>query len=47
VQRKPLDPTAFIDQLREEMRTELAAMDTALPDWPGSSPTALSSCAAP
>ena len=29
--RKPLDPTAFIDQLREEMRTELAALDTALP----------------
>jgi hypothetical protein len=29
--RKPLDPTAFIDQLREEMRTELAALDAALP----------------
>ncbi|MDQ2879697.1 MAG: hypothetical protein M3Y48_00080 [Actinomycetota bacterium] len=28
---KPLDPTAFIDQLREEMVTELAALDTALP----------------
>ncbi|ABD11734.1 transposase, TnpA family [Frankia casuarinae] len=32
--RKPLDPTAFIDQLREEMRTELAALDTALPKLP-------------
>jgi len=33
--RKPLDPTAFIAQMREEMRGELAALDTALPklDW--------------
>jgi hypothetical protein len=30
--RKPLEPTAFIDQLRDEMRTELAALDTALPN---------------
>ncbi len=29
--RKPLDPTAFIDQLREEMRTELGALDAAVP----------------
>jgi hypothetical protein len=29
--RKPLDPTAFVDQLREEMRTELAALDAAVP----------------
>lgn len=29
--RKPLDPTAFIDQLREEMRAELAALDAAVP----------------
>ncbi|MFY1621568.1 Tn3 family transposase [Micromonospora sp. WMMD735] len=29
--RKPLDPTAFIDQLRTEMRDELAALDTSLP----------------
>lgn len=29
--RKPLDPTAFIDQLRGEMRDELAALDTGLP----------------
>ncbi|MBV9444872.1 MAG: hypothetical protein JO345_03110 [Streptosporangiaceae bacterium] len=29
--RKPLDPTAFIDQLQTEMRTELAALDAALP----------------
>lgn len=29
--RKPLDPTAFIGQLREEMRTELAALDAAVP----------------
>jgi hypothetical protein len=33
--RKPLDPTAFIDQLRDELRTELAALDGQLPglDW--------------
>jgi len=29
--RKPLDPTAFIGQLREEMRSEMAAIDAALP----------------
>lgn len=29
--RKPLDPTAFIDQLCEEMRSELAALDAAAP----------------
>jgi TnpA family transposase len=29
--RKPLDPTAFIDQLRDEMRETLAALDTGLP----------------
>lgn len=29
--RKPLDSTAFIDQLRGEMRTELAALDAAVP----------------
>jgi hypothetical protein len=29
--RRPLDPTAFIDQLQTEMRTELAALDAALP----------------
>jgi Domain of unknown function (DUF4158) len=29
--RKPLDPTAFIDQLRDEMREALAALDTGLP----------------
>lgn len=35
VLRKPVDPTAFIDQLREEMRTELDALHHALPkaDW--------------
>jgi len=33
--RKPLDPTAFIDQLQTELRAELAALDEALPglDW--------------
>ncbi len=33
--RKPLDPVAFIDQLRGEMRDELAALDAAVPkaDW--------------
>ena len=33
--RKPLDPTAFIDELREEMRAELDALYQALPtcDW--------------
>lgn len=33
--RKPLDASAFIDQLREEMRTELSALDEQLPalDW--------------
>jgi TnpA family transposase len=30
--RKPRDPQAFIDQLREEMTTELTALDDALPD---------------
>jgi TnpA family transposase len=29
--RKPLDSALFIDQLRDEMRTELAALDAALP----------------
>jgi len=29
--RRPLDPTAFINQLRAEMRDELAALDTVLP----------------
>lgn len=29
--RKPLDPTAFIGQLRAEMRDALAALDTGLP----------------
>ena len=29
--RKPLDPTAFIDHLRDEMREALAALDTSLP----------------
>jgi hypothetical protein len=29
--RKPLDPTAFIGQLRDEVRSELAALDAALP----------------
>ncbi|KKC04333.1 Tn3 family transposase [Mycobacterium nebraskense] len=32
--RKPLDPTAFIDELREEMRTEIDALHAALPDCP-------------
>jgi TnpA family transposase len=31
---KPLDPTAFTAELREEMRTELAALNDALPDLP-------------
>jgi TnpA family transposase len=33
--RKPLDPTAFIGELREEIRTELDALHQALPtcDW--------------
>jgi hypothetical protein len=33
--RKPLDPTAFIDQLRDELRAELHALDEQLPalDW--------------
>lgn len=33
--RKPLDPTTFIEQLRDEMRAELAALDEQLPglDW--------------
>ena len=33
--RKPLDPTEFIDELREEMRAELDALHAALPsyDW--------------
>jgi hypothetical protein len=33
--RKPLDPTAFIGELREEIRTELDALHWALPtcDW--------------
>ena len=33
--RKPLDPAAFIGELREEMETELAALNEALPalDW--------------
>lgn len=33
--RKPLDPGAFIDELREQMRTELGALHDALPtlDW--------------
>ncbi|GAA2128885.1 DUF4158 domain-containing protein [Actinomadura napierensis] len=33
--RKPLDPTAFIDEIREELRTELFALDEAVPgvDW--------------
>jgi len=30
--RKPLDPTEFIDELREQMRTELEALHTALPE---------------
>ncbi|GAA1579887.1 hypothetical protein GCM10009789_37080 [Kribbella sancticallisti] len=35
VLRKPLDPTAFVDQLHDELRTELAALDEQLPglDW--------------
>ncbi len=32
--RKPLDPQAFIDEVREEMRAELAALDDALPALP-------------
>ena len=33
--RKPLDPTEFVDELREEMRAELDALHAALPryDW--------------
>jgi TnpA family transposase len=33
--RKPLDPTEFVDELREEMRAELDALQGALPryDW--------------
>jgi TnpA family transposase len=33
--RKPVDPTQFIDELREEMRTELDALHAVLPkcDW--------------
>jgi len=33
--RKPLDATAFVDELREQMRTELDALHQALPtcDW--------------
>jgi TnpA family transposase len=33
--RKPLDPTVFIDQLRDELQTALAALDEQLPelDW--------------
>jgi TnpA family transposase len=30
--RKPLDPTEFIDELREQMRRELKALHTALPE---------------
>jgi len=30
--RKPLDPTAFLDEVREEMTTELDTLDQALPD---------------
>ena len=30
--RKPLDPTEFIDELREEMRAELEALHAALPE---------------
>jgi len=30
--RKPLDPAAFIDDVRDEMRRELAALNDALPD---------------
>ena len=30
--RKPLDPTAFIDQLRDELCSELAALDERLPE---------------
>ncbi|MDX3005341.1 Tn3 family transposase [Kribbella solani] len=30
--RKPLDPTVFVDQLRDELQTELAALDEQLPD---------------
>lgn len=32
--RKPLDPTEFIDGLRQDMRSELEALHTALPDCP-------------
>ena len=39
--RKPLDPKAFTAGLREEMRSELAALNDALPAWTGcGSPTA-------
>lgn len=33
--RKPLDPTVFIDGLREEMTAALGELDTAIPtlDW--------------
>ena len=42
--RKPLDPAVFIDELREEMRAELDALnDGAARRWPGwTSPTARS-----
>jgi len=30
--RKPLDPTEFIDEMRQEMRAELEALHVALPD---------------
>jgi hypothetical protein len=30
--RKPLDPTAFIEQLRDELGSELAALDERLPE---------------
>ncbi|MCA1701478.1 MAG: Tn3 family transposase, partial [Actinobacteria bacterium] len=32
--RKPLDPTVFIDELRSELRSELAALHQALPGLP-------------
>lgn len=32
--RKPLDPATFINEVREEMRSELAALDEALPGLP-------------
>jgi len=32
--RKPLDPSKFIDQVRDEMRTELSALHRALPGLP-------------